>query len=55
VSLTFGVVGGIIYLFNLDVGFKTLNRSLEFGCRAIGYFKALTVKQGMLYDKVDGE
>jgi succinoglycan biosynthesis protein ExoM len=53
--ITFGLVGGILYLFNRNAGFNVLNRSLAFGCMAIGYFKALTVKQGMLYDKVDGE
>ena len=53
--ITFGIVGGMIYPFSQNVGFKILNKSLVFGCMAIGYFKALTLKQGMLYDQIDGD
>lgn len=53
--VTFGIVGGIIYPLNQRIGFNVLNKSLRFGCMAIGYFKALTVKQGMLYEIIDGD
>lgn len=53
--VTFGVAGGVVWSFNRIVGENLLNKSLSLGCYSLGYFKALTAKQGDLYRDIDGE
>ena len=53
--VSFGVAGGVIRIFNANTGITILNKSLTFGCHAVGYFKALFWPLGEIYAKIDGE
>ncbi|PCJ74116.1 MAG: hypothetical protein COA53_10165 [Rhodobacteraceae bacterium] len=53
--ISFGICGGIVRIFSAKFGNAILNKSLTFGCHAVGYFKAILRPQGELYANIDGE
>ncbi len=52
--ITHTIIGAILFAFSQPLGVRIVNSGIHFGCRAIGYFKALFFKLGKLYEQVQG-